>query len=78
MADQEDEEKLLQKQIDDLEDQQLKLAEKMEQIAGIDCTFGSCVFERNIDSVELKLEEVQRRRKAIESIMRTLKECETE
>lgn len=78
MADLPEKEELLQQQIDALEDEQLKLAEKMEQIAGIDCTFGVCLFDRNIDSVELKLETVQRRKRAIESIMMSLKELESE
>lgn len=78
MADQKDKEEFLQRQIDELENQQLELAEKMEQIAGIDCTFGVCLFDKNIDSVELKLEEVQRRKKAIESMMMSLKECKAE
>lgn len=77
MADPEEKEELLQKQIDDLENQQLELAQKMEQIAGIDCTFGSCLFDEEIDSVELKLEEVQRRKRALESVMKSLKELET-
>lgn len=78
MADQKDKEELLQCQMDELEKQQLELTEKMEQIAGIDCTFGACLFDKRIDSVELKLEDVQRRKKAIESMMKSLKECEAE
>ena len=76
MADLEEKEKLLQEKIAELEEQQAKLAEMMEQVAGIDCNFGACVFDENIESVELKLEEVQRRKKALESIMRSLRECE--
>jgi hypothetical protein len=74
MSDPRDKEEMLQRQIDELEKQQSDLAQKMEQIAGIDCTFGSCMFDTEIDSVELKLDDVQRRRKAVESMMRSLKE----
>jgi hypothetical protein len=78
MAEPKDKEEFLQRQVDELEKQQLELAEKMEQIAGIDCTFSVCLFDKNIDSVELKLEDVQRRKKAIESMMMSLKESEAE
>ncbi len=71
-------EDLLRREIEDLERQQLDLAEKMEQIAGIDCAFGTCVFDKNIDSVELKLEDVQRRKRAIESMMKSLTELKPE
>lgn len=78
MADEQEKEEILKKEIDDLEEQTLELAEKMEEVAGIDCSFGSCVFEPALDSAEMKIEEVQRRKKALESIMKSLKECDTE
>jgi chaperonin cofactor prefoldin len=75
MADEQEREEYLQKQIDDLDEQIKELAEKMEEEMGISCEFGSCVFDPSLDSIELKIEEVQRRKKMLEAMHKSLKEC---
>jgi len=75
MADEREE--MLEKQLEDLNQQILTLAEKMEEVAGVDCDFGACVFDPAIDSIEKKIEEVQRRKKMIEGMLAHLDDCAT-
>ena len=77
MADEKEREEYLQKQVDELEDQIKTLGGQMEETMGINCDFGACVFDPSLDSIELKIEEVQRRKKMLETMIKTLKECET-
>ena len=69
-------EEILKKQLADLDDQTAKLAEKFEQLAGIDCDFGECIFDPEMDSVEKKIAEVQRRKKILEGMIDHLESCE--
>lgn len=66
----------LQKQIDELEEETKKLAEHMEELAGMDCNFGTCIFDPKMEDVEAKIAEVQKRKKMVESMVKSLKECE--
>jgi prefoldin subunit 5 len=74
MADEREE--LLQKQIDELEEQIRVLAAKMEEVMGVDCDFGACVFDPEMSDVESKMAEVQRRKKTLEKIISDLEACE--
>jgi len=49
----------------------------MEEELGITCDFGECVFDPSLDSIDLKLQEVTRRKKMLETMQKSLKECET-
>jgi hypothetical protein len=71
-----EEEEILKKQLADLDDQTAKLAEKFEQLAGIDCDFGECIFDPEMDSVERKIAEVQRRKKVLAGLIDHLESCE--
>ncbi len=76
MADQTTEqEKLLQKEMAELDEQTAKLAEKFESLAGMDCDFGACVFDPEMSSVEQKIAEVQRRKKLLEGMIAHLESC---
>jgi prefoldin subunit 5 len=72
-----EEEKVLQAELDKLNDQTAKLAEKFEALAGIDCDFGECIFDPEVDSVQKKIAEVQRRKKILEGMIEHLENCET-
>jgi prefoldin subunit 5 len=72
MSDLEEREKVLESEIADLDEQMKKLAVKMEEIAGTDCDFGSCVLDPAMESVEEKIEEVQRRKKAVQETLAKL------
>jgi len=77
MADEKEREEYLQQQLDELDEETKKLAVQMEELAGVDCDFGVCVFDPTLDSVEKKIEDVQRRRKMIAAMMESLKGCDT-
>jgi prefoldin subunit 5 len=68
MSDLEEREKVLEKEIAELDDQMKKLAVMLEEIAGTDCDFGSCVLDPAMESVEEKIEEVQRRKAVQETL----------
>jgi chaperonin cofactor prefoldin len=72
-----EEEEILKKQIADLEETTAKLAEKFEELAGIDCDFGECIFDPEMDDVQQRLAEVQRRKKILEGMIQHLEECQT-
>lgn len=76
MADEKEREEYLEQQIKELDDQLKVLADHMSEVAGVFCDFGACEFDISLDSTELKIEEVQRRKKTVESMLATLRECE--
>ncbi len=69
-------EKVLQEEVGKLEEQLKILAEKIQVLTGIDCSFGSCVFDPEMTEVEQKISEVQRRKRILERIMNELEACE--
>jgi hypothetical protein len=73
----EDREEYLEKQIQDLDEQMKSLGAKLEEELGVSCDFGSCVFDPEIETTEHKIEEIQRRKKMLEAMVKSLKECET-
>jgi hypothetical protein len=70
-------EELLKKEMANLEEQTLGLAEKLEQLVGVDCSFGSCVFDPAMTDLEDRIAEVQQRKKILEKIISDLESCET-
>ena len=70
-------EKILNTEIEKLEEQTKVLAEKMQELIGVDCNFGACVFDPAMSDVEGRLADVQRRKKTLEKIMSDLDACET-
>jgi len=71
-----EEEEVLKKELADLDDQTDRLAEKFEELAGIDCDFGECIFDPEMDDVNKKIAEVQRRKKLLEGLIAHLESCE--
>lgn len=71
-----EEEEILKKQIEDLDETTRKLAEKFEELAGIACDFGECIFDPGMDDLEKRLAEVQRRKKVLEGMIEHLESCE--
>lgn len=71
-----EEQEILDKELADLNDETAKLAEKFQQLAGISCDFGECVFDPDMDSVEKRIAEVQRRKKVLEGMVEHLESCE--
>lgn len=75
---QEEKEKVLQEELEKLEEQTHVLAEKIQVLTGIDCSFGACVFDPEMTEIEQKISEVQRRKKILERILKELEACERE
>jgi hypothetical protein len=73
----EDRDEYLEKQIQELDEQIKALGAKLEEELGVSCDFGACVFDPEIETTEHKIEEVQRRKKMLEAMHSSLKECET-
>jgi chaperonin cofactor prefoldin len=69
-------EELLRKEIADLEHQTDLLAEKMQELVGVDCSFGSCVFDPSMTDIEDRIAEVQQRKNTLEKIISDLESCE--
>jgi hypothetical protein len=71
----EEQEKLLQEEIAAFDEELKQLAEKLEELAGVDCSFGACVLDPAMTDTEEKLAEVQKRRKIAAEIIDSLKAC---
>ena len=56
MADEKEE--LLNQEIEDYEEDLRKVAGKLQELAGVDCSFGACVFDPEMKDVEAKLAEL--------------------
>lgn len=73
MADEKEE--LLNKEIDAYEEELKVLAGKLQELAGVDCSFGACVFDPEMQDVESKLAEIEKRKKVLAEVMDALKQC---
>ena len=67
---------LLNKETAELEEQTKVLAVKMQELVGIDCSSGACMFDPAMEDVELKIADVQKRKATLESIKEALDSCE--
>jgi prefoldin subunit 5 len=76
MADEKEE--LLNKEIEDYEEELKSVAGKLQELAGVDCSFGACVFDPEMQDVEAKLAEIQRRKKVLSEVKESLDKCSTE
>lgn len=69
-------EEYLNKELEALDEETARLARKFQRLAGMDCNFGECVFDPEMDSVEKKIAEVQRRKRLLEGMIAHLESCE--
>lgn len=69
-------EELLRKEVAGLEEQTNVLAQKMQELVGVDCGFGACIFDPAMSDSESKIAEVQKRKATLEKIMSDLEACE--
>lgn len=67
-------ENFLNKEIGVQEEQMRRLAARMEELAGIDCPLGVCVFDARMLDTEHELDETQHRKEVIEGALRTLRQ----
>ncbi|MDY6796268.1 MAG: hypothetical protein SWK76_13490 [Actinomycetota bacterium] len=71
-------EELLNQEIGDYEENLKVLAGKLQELAGVDCSFGACVFDPEMADVEAKLDEMAKRKKVLGEVMDSLKQCGVE
>ena len=67
---------LLDKEIAALQEQTKVLAERVQELVGIDCSSGACMFDPAMEDVELKIADVQKRKATLEEIKEALDSCE--
>jgi len=71
-------EELLNKEIEGYEEELKVLAGKLQELAGVDCSFGACVFDPEMQDVEAKLAELEKRKRILAEVMENLKQCGVE
>ena len=74
MAD--DREKLLMEEIEAYEEELKGVAYKLQELMGVDCNFGACVFDPEMKDTEARLADLENRKKTLEGVVKALKECE--
>ncbi|MEW6379430.1 MAG: hypothetical protein AB1611_07465 [bacterium] len=71
------EKELLQKEIDSLNEEIRALGYKLGGLLNVDCSFGSCTFDPEADSIQEKLQEVQEKRALLERLRENIDSCLT-
>ncbi len=75
MAD--DREKMLNEEIEAYEEQLKGVAYKLQELMGVDCNFGACVFDPEMKDAEARLADLEKRKKNLQDVIKALKECES-
>lgn len=68
-------EELLNGEMQAFEEELRRLAVRLEEISGVDCNFGACVFDPAMNDIEDKIAEVQKRKKILNDVMESLEAC---
>ena len=71
----ENEQKMLEHEIGKLNEELKDLGYKLSELLNVDCNFGSCSFDKEIDNVRDKMEEVEKTKKLLEFIKNNLDRC---
>lgn len=69
-------EELLNKEIEGYEEELKVVASKLQELAGVDCSFGACVFDPEMQDVEAKLAELEKRKKTLAEVKESLEKCD--
>jgi hypothetical protein len=72
----EDEKALLQKQIDNLNNEIRSLAYRLGGLLDVDCNLGVCSYDPEADDLQEKMKEVQKRKALLEKIAQGLDSCD--
>lgn len=75
MAD--DREKMLNEEIEAYEEELKGVAYKLQELMGVDCNFGACVFDPEMKDTEARLADLEKRKKNLQDVIKALKECES-
>lgn len=71
-------EEVLNQEIEAYEEELRVVAGKLQEIAGVDCSFGACVFNPEMKDVEAKLAEIEKRKRSLAEIKDSLEKCSIE
>lgn len=71
----ENEKKLLDKEIESLNEEIEKLGYQLGGLLNVDCSFGVCTFDPDVDIIQDKLKEVQEKRSLLERLKRNMDSC---
>ncbi|RJP30028.1 MAG: hypothetical protein C4536_10675 [Actinobacteria bacterium] len=69
-------EELLDQEIAAYEDELAVVASKLQELAGVDCSFGACVFDPEMEDVEAKLADLEKRKKVLAEVKDSLEKCD--
>ena len=75
--DSEEQKKVLEGQIRELNDEIKQLGYKLEGILDVGCSLGVCAYDPEVDDVNEKIAEVQKKRAILERIRDNLDTCAT-
>ena len=70
-----DREEMLNGELEAFEEELKQLAVRLEEISGVDCNFGACVFDPAMNDIEDKIAEVQKRKKILNDVLQSLEAC---
>ena len=73
----EEQKSVLESQIQALNEEIRELGYKLEGLLDVGCSLGVCAFDPEVDDVQEKLAEVQKKRTILERIRGNLDTCET-
>jgi len=69
------EKELLTREIENLNQEILTLSYKLNEILSIDCSFGVCFFDPEVDTIQDKMREVQEKKALLERIKKNIDFC---
>jgi len=70
-------EELLNQEIEAYEDELRSVAGKLQELAGVDCSFGACVFDPEMKDVEARLADLEKRKRVLAEVKESLEKCDT-
>jgi hypothetical protein len=71
-------EEMLNQEIEAYEEELRVVASKLQEIAGVDCNFGACVFDPEMQDVEARLADLEKRKKVLAEVKESLEKCDVE
>jgi len=71
----ENEKKMLEKQIESLNEEIKNLGYELSGLLNVDCSFGVCVYDPEVENLQDKLKEVNERKALLEKIKKNLRSC---
>ena len=71
----EKEKKVLENQIDSLNEEIKNLGYELGGLLNIDCSFGVCSYDPEVEDLQNKLKEVQEQKELLERIKKNIRSC---